>query len=361
MLRIENLNFITKNFSLININLNVKESECHIIMGSSGSGKTTLLESILGLKKINSGKIFLKGTEITNLPTHKRKIAYVPQDLALFPHLNVLENIQYGAKISNNLDMQYISHILEIMGLKKIQTNNINNTSGGEKKRIALARAISIKPELILLDEPLTNLDNAIAEELQFFLKKLQQELNLTILYVTHNFDEAFFMGDVISVLLNGRLIQTSKKHELYFYPRTKSIANFLGIKNIFKGIYNKDLQEDYEVYISELDTHLKVHKRPRFPEFKPDKPIYVGIRSDEIMYIRKDRKKGFSDNILKGRIKEIYRMETLSKIIFNVKGKDIEINMPYGVLRKLGLKVGMEGEIMFKKESIFIADFDTS
>lgn len=360
MLRIEKLNYRTKNFTLKDINLRIKEGECHIIMGSSGSGKTTLLECILGIRKINSGRIFLKEKDITGLPSHKRNIAYVPQDLALFPHMNVRENILYGAKISNNIDYVLINHIIETMGLERILNNNIYETSGGERKRIALARALAMKPALVLLDEPLVNLDKALTEELQFFIKKIQREFNLTILYVTHDFDEAFFLGDIISVLFNGSLIQTSKKHELYFYPRTTYVANFLGIKNIFKGLYKNSLQEDYEVFVPELDTLLKVHKRPKFPEFKPDKPIYIGIRSDEVMYIRKDRNKGFNDNILEGFIKEVYRMETLSKIIFRVKNTDIEINMPFGVLRKLGLKVGMNGEIMFKKEAIFIADFDT-
>lgn len=361
MLRIENLNCITNNFALTNINLLVKESECHIIMGRSGSGKTTLLEAIIGIKKIRSGKIYLKEVDITNLPLHKRNIAYVPQDLALFPHMNVLDNIYYGARISNNIDNKLIKHIINTMGLEKILNNSVYETSGGERKRIALARALAIKPGLILLDEPLVNLDNAIAEELQFFIKKIQQEFNLTILYVTHNFDEAFFMGDVISVLLDGKLIQTSKKHELYYYPRTISVANFLGIKNIFKCFYKNELKEDYEVFIPELETDLKVHKRPKFPAFVKDKPIYIGIRSDEVMYIRPEKQKSSRDNILKGIIVDIFRMETYSKIILKVKNRDIEVNMPYGVLRKLGLKVGMEGEILFKKEAIFIADFDMS
>lgn len=359
MLKIENLRYNTGKFSLNNINLTVKEGECHIVMGSSGSGKTTLLETILGLKHLTSGKIFLHEKEITNLPSHKRQIAYVPQDLALFPHMNVIENICYGAKISNSLDKNFIDHIIKTMDLGKILTNEINNTSGGEKKRIALARALSIKPKLILLDEPLANLDKAIAEELQFFIKKIQQEFNLTLLYVTHDFDEAFFMGDIISVLLDGKLIQTSKKQELYFYPRTISLVNFLGIKNIFKAFYKGDLDEEYEVFIPEFNATFKVKKRPRFPEFQRDKPIYVGIRSDEVMYIRKDRTKGFNDNILKGVITEIHRLETMSKILFKVKDRIIEIDMPYGVLRKLGLTVGMDGEVMFKKEAIFIADFD--
>ncbi len=359
MLKIDELNYKTHKFSLKNINLTVKEGECHIIMGSSGSGKTTLLELILGLRKVTSGKIMLNKTDITHLPTHKRQIAYVPQDLALFPHMNVRENICYGAKISKNVDENFIDHVIKTMGLEKILTNTVNKTSGGEKKRIALARALLIKPKLILLDEPLANLDNAIAEELQFFIKKIQKEFKLTFLYVTHDFDEAFFMGDIISVLLNGTLIQTSKKQELYFYPRTISLANFLGIKNIFKAYYKKALEDEYEVFIPEFDTTFKVKKRPRFPKFERDKQIFVGIRSDEVMYIRKERQKVFMDNILSGFITEIHRLETLSKIFFKIKDRIIEIEMPYGVLRKLGLNVGMYGEVMFKKEAIFIAEFD--
>lgn len=360
MLKVSELNYKTKGFELKDVNLFIKENECHIIMGSSGSGKTTLLECILGLKNIISGRIFLNGTEITNLPTYKRNIAYVPQDLGLFPHLNVYENIVFGARIKGVINDDLINHIVEVMELGKILENKVSETSGGEKKRIALARALAMKPKLLLLDEPLTNLDNAIAEELQFFIKRLQEEFRLTILYVTHNFDEAFFLGDVISVMINGRLVQTSKKQELYFYPRTLAVANFLGIKNIYKGFYKEEKENEFIVYVPELKTDLKINKRPKFPAFEKGKPIYIGIRSDEVMYIRKERERSAFDNILSGRIERIYRMESSSKMLFRVGNISVEIDMPYGVLRKLQLKEGINGEVMFKKEAIFIAEFES-
>jgi len=358
MLKVEGLNYSINSFSLKEINFVVKDKECHILMGPSGSGKTTLLECILGLKKINNGKVILNGIDITNKPTHERALAYVPQDLGLFPHLNVYENICYGAKILNKFDKDFIAHIIDAMELERLLKNRVSETSGGEKKRIALARAMAMMPVVIILDEPLANLDKAIAEDILFFIKKIQKEFDQTLLYVTHNFDEAFFIGDVISVLIDGKLIQTSKKQELYFYPRTLSIANFLGIKNLFKGILKEETEKELIVYLPDFSTSVKVLKRPKYPKFEREKPVYVGIRSDEVMYIREGRKKEFFDNILQGYISEIYRMESLSKIIFKVNDMPIEITMPYGVIRKLNLKEGLFGEIMFKKESIFIAEF---
>ncbi len=358
MLKVEDIGYSTKGFSLHNISFSVKNKECHILMGPSGSGKTTVLECILGLKKINNGKIILYGKDVTQKPTHERAIAYVPQDLGLFPHLNVYENICYGAKVSKNFDKEFISHIIEAMELQKLLSKKITETSGGEKKRIALARALAMMPAVIVLDEPLANLDKAIAEDILFFIKKIQKEFEQTLLYVTHNFDEAFFIGDVISVIIDGKLVQTSKKQELYFYPRSFSIANFLGIKNIFKGIMEDETEKEIIVFIPDFSKSIKVLKRPKYPKFEKEKPIYIGIRSDEVMYIREGRKKEFFDNILEGYISEIYRMESLSKIIFQIKDKSIEICMPYGVIRKLNLKEGMAGEIMLKKEALFMAKF---
>lgn len=358
MLQIEELNYSTKGFTLHNINFSVKNRECHILMGPSGSGKTTVLECILGLKKINRGKIFLDGQDITYKPTHERAIAYVPQDLGLFPHLNVYENICYGAKVARKFDKEFISHIIEAMELQKLLNKRISETSGGEKKRIALARALAMMPAVIILDEPLANLDQAIAEDILFFIKKIQKEFEQTLLYVTHNFDEAFFIGDVISVIIDGKLLQTSKKQELYFYPRSLSIANFLGIKNIFQGVMEDENEKEITVYLPQFTKSIKVLKRPKYPPFVKGKTVYAGIRSDEVMYIREGRKKDFFDNILEGYISDIYRMESLSKIVFKVKEAPVEISMPYGIIRKLNLREGMAGEIMLKKEAIFIAEF---
>lgn len=358
MLTIDSLSLYTNTFNLNQITLHVQEGEFHIVMGPSGCGKTSLLECIVGLRKINSGRIFLNGRDITNAPTHTRNISYVPQDLSLFPHMNVLENILYSAKLNGEIDKIFIEEIIEQMELKKICEKSITKISGGEKKRVGLARALASKPSIILFDEPLSNLDTALSRELQMFIKKVLKEFKITSLFVTHDFDEAFFLGDIISVMIDGKLMQTSKKHELYFYPRNLKVANFLGIKNIFPAYYKEEREFEFLVFVPSLNTDIVVKKRPKFPIFKKDKELYIGLRSDEVMYIRTGRTIGFSENIIRGKIAKIFRRESLIKIIFETNNSLIEIDMPYGVLRKIGIKEGMDGEVMFKKEAIFIADF---
>lgn len=358
MLTIEKLSLYTKTFKLNQLNLYVKEGECHIVMGPSGCGKTSLLECIVGLRKINSGRIILNDRDITDIPIHKRNISYVPQDLSLFPHMNVLENILYPAKILGNIDTAFIEKIIEKLELKKICKNSITKISGGEKKRVALARALVNKPSLMLLDEPLSNLDVALSRELQFFIKTILKDFNITSLYVTHDFDEAFFFGDIISVMIDGELVQTSKKHELYFYPRNLKVADFLGIKNVYQAYFKEERGDEYLIFVPSFKANIVVKKRPKFPVFKKDKQIYMGIRSDEVMYVKPGRTIGFSENIIKGKITQIFRRESLAKIIFKTNNKAVEIDMPYGVLRKLSIKENIDCEIMFKKEAIFLADF---
>ncbi|MCX7991852.1 MAG: ATP-binding cassette domain-containing protein [Proteobacteria bacterium] len=359
MLKVENLSLHFKNFSLKDINLTVREKESHILMGPSGSGKTLLLESILGFRKIDRGNIYLDDKIINDIHPSERQIAYVPQDLCLFPHLNVMENILFGCRFTKKCDLNYIEEILEILDIKDLKERKTSSLSGGEKKRVAIARALAIKPKIIFLDEPLSNLDLNLAIDFQAFLKEIKSKINFNMLYVTHNFDEAFFLGDVVSVMINGELKQTSKRDELYFYPKDYSVAKFLGIRNIFKARYEEEFEEDYLLYVYDFNQSIYVNKRPKFPPFEKGKDVHVGIRSDEVMYVRANRKLPDQKNVLNGYVKSIWKRGERGQVIFETKNNvKIEIDIPIGVLRKLELKEGILGEVILKKEAIFIADF---
>jgi ABC-type Fe3+/spermidine/putrescine transport system ATPase subunit len=240
MLDVESLSAVAGNFRLRSIDLKVDEGECHAVLGPSGSGKSTLLNAILGILPPEGGRIRLKGVDILSRPIELRGLGYLPQQIGLFPHLTVLENITYSARARGMSTSQFqplLDRLVEVTGIDGLLSRFPHTLSGGERQRVALVRALASQPRLVLLDEPFTALNESLRRELWWLMRELQSQYGLTMLLVTHNLAEAYFLADKISVLIEGQIKQTGPKSAVYSRPATRAVARFLGINNIWDGI----------------------------------------------------------------------------------------------------------------------------
>lgn len=235
-LRIENLRKIfEENRGIEKIDFSIEKGKLISLLGPSGCGKTTLLNIIGGFLKPDNGKIYLEDRDITDIPPEKRDISTVFQSYALFPHMNVLENIKYGLKYKkltkkeqNELALEY----LKIVGLDGYEKKSIQELSGGQQQRVALARALVLYPKILLLDEPFSNLDAKLKISMREELKELQKNLKISMIFVTHDQEEALSISDKVVVMNNGRIEQIGTPEEIYYSPINEYVANFIGKSN---------------------------------------------------------------------------------------------------------------------------------
>lgn len=229
---------------LKSINLSVMDGEFVTLLGPSGCGKTTTLRIIGGFERPDAGELFFAGKRIENVPPNKRNINTVFQRYALFPHLNVRENVEFGLKLKG-IDGKEIEkradEMLELVNLKGFGKRMVTSLSGGQQQRVAIARAIINQPKVLLLDEPLGALDLKLRKEMQIELKKLHQQLDMTFIYVTHDQEEALTMSDTIVVMNQGEILQQGTPIDIYNEPTNAFIADFIGESNIIPGVINED------------------------------------------------------------------------------------------------------------------------
>ncbi len=239
MLKIENVHKNIGEFSLGNINLDIAEGEYLTIVGPTGSGKTILLETIAGIHRPDSGRIFLDGQDITNLPPRKRGIGMVYQDYMLFPHLSVIDNIIFGLKshkIGRKEALARAEKMAEMLAISSLMHRRPGTLSGGEKQRTAIARALVMEPRLLLLDEPLSALDAQTRNRLQQELHRIHTLMETTIIHVTHNLDEAFHLASQLAIMNLGEIVQTGEPTSVFRKPRSKFAADFTEVTNLFRG-----------------------------------------------------------------------------------------------------------------------------
>jgi ABC-type Fe3+/spermidine/putrescine transport system ATPase subunit len=225
--------------AVVDLDLEVKAGEFMFLLGPSGSGKTTTLRMIAGFARATSGRIELNGKSIADVPPHRRDIGMVFQRYALFPHLTVAENVGFGLKMRGMPARERprrIAEVVELVRLKGLEERFPHQLSGGQQQRVALARALAYRPALLLLDEPLANLDRRLRDEMRIELKRIQQEARTTMLFVTHDQEEALTLGDRIAVMHEGRLEQLGTPVEVYRKPASKFVASFIGDMNFLPG-----------------------------------------------------------------------------------------------------------------------------
>lgn len=221
------------------VDLLINHGEVMAVLGPSGCGKTTLLRLVAGLEEPTSGKIFFDDRDVTHVPTQKRNTAVVPQTWALWPHMSVFENVAYGLrlrKLSEAEVKKRVAEALELVGLAGLENRRPYQLSGGQQQRVALARALVVQPEVLLLDEPLANLDAKIRVELREEVRKIAKRLSITTIYVTHDQEEAMAVADRIAVMNAGKILQVGTPEEIYHRPTNFFVATFIGRSNILRG-----------------------------------------------------------------------------------------------------------------------------
>jgi spermidine/putrescine transport system ATP-binding protein len=261
---------------LDSMNLTINDSEFLTLLGPSGCGKTTTLRIIGGFQKPTSGDVFFDGTRINDVPPYRRKINTVFQKYALFPHLDVYDNIAFGLRVSklseDEVDRR-VTEMLEIVSLKGFQNRKVTSLSGGQQQRVAIARALVNQPKVLLLDEPLGALDMRLRKDMQNELKRIQQALEITFIYVTHDQEEALAMSDTVVVMDKGHIQQIGSPVDIYNEPQNAFVADFIGESNILDGIMRKDYEVEFFGHRYQCLDH----------GFGKNEPVDVVIRPEDI------------------------------------------------------------------------------
>ena len=231
------------------------------LLGPSGCGKTTSLRIIAGLERATSGKILVDNEDVTLLPATDRDVSMVFQSYALFPHMSVLENVSYGLKMINVPKEEFTEKSLEtlkLVNLEGYENRMPSELSGGQQQRVAVARAIVLKPKVLLFDEPLSNLDAKLRRQVREDIREIQQKLGVTTIYVTHDQEEALAISDKVIVMNNAIIAQQGSPKELYNFPKTKFVANFIGDANVVKAKIINQNNNVYEIQLAEMKINIK-------------------------------------------------------------------------------------------------------
>ena len=268
-----------KELVLDEFDLSIKENEFITLLGPSGCGKTTTLRILGGFETPDTGKVMFKGEDITSLAPNKRHINTVFQKYALFPNMNIAENIAFGLKISGK-SKDYIKdkveYALKLVNLSGYEKRKVDSLSGGQQQRIAIARAIVNEPKVLLLDEPLGALDLKLRKEMQLELKRLQREMNITFVYVTHDQEEALTMSDTVVVMSGGKIQQIGSPQDIYNEPKNAFVARFIGDSNIVDGVMLKDFLVNFGGHdFTCVDRGFKVNE-----------PVQVVIRPEDVQIV---------------------------------------------------------------------------
>lgn len=325
------LNQATKRFGSVtavdHASFAVEDKSFTVLLGPSGCGKTTLLRSIAGFYDLDEGQILIKGRDVTNVPPHKRNTGMVFQNYALFPHMKVFDNIAYGLKFRRfpgAESEQRVKKVAGMLGIEHLLSRFPAQLSGGEQQRVAVARALVIEPEVLLLDEPLSNLDAKVRVRVRVELKKLQRQLGIAAIHVTHDQEEALAIGDRIVVMNKGKVTQIGTPAEVYFKPRTKFVADFIGTTNLFKGRVAKLTRG--EALLSVNSNILRSTSPSSELELHDGQEVALSIRPENIEI--HGEKPTREDNILQGEVKDTIFMGAITRYFVLVDDLELTVDV---------------------------------
>lgn len=307
------------------LSLDVYEGEFLTLLGASGCGKTTILRMISGLEAVTSGRVYIDGIDVTDIDPTKRKVNTIFQNFALFPHMTVWDNINFGLKmkkIDKKEAVKRIKQAIKLVKLEGFEDRYPPQLSGGQQQRVAIARGIVMNHKVLLLDESLCSLDLKLKRQMQIELKKLQKKLGMTFIYVTHDQDEALTMSDRIVIINKGIIEQIDTPRNIYRKPKTAFVADFIGESNLIKGIIS-EIQDDYVITKIDNELELKINK----DNYQINETVKLIIRPEDIK-ITKTK----TNNSIKGIITDEIYDGAMTKYIISITDKmQLKVNF-YGI-----------------------------
>lgn len=310
------------NFVIQDLNLNILKGEFLTLLGPSGSCKTTCLMMLAGFETATYGEIYFDGKLINNMPPYKRDIGMVFQNYALFPHMSVSENIAFPLDVRNigRIEKERrVNEVLEMVQMQEFKDRRPAELSGGQQQRIALARAVVFKPKLLLMDEPLGALDKNLREQMQYEIKRLHEQLDITVVYVTHDQSEALTMSNRIAVFNNGKIKQLSSPNDLYEYPKNTFTANFIGENNCLKGTVIK-VQDDYCMVRLDENTIVKAINVDESNKFGDS--TFVSLRPERSELLS-DADTEEYENIIEGTVQETFYLGDYTRVHTRITNGD--------------------------------------
>lgn len=323
---------VTKRFgdfvAVNNVSLKIYKKELFCLLGGSGCGKTTLLRMLAGFEDTTSGKIFIDGVDMTDIPPYERPVNMMFQSYALFPHMTVEQNVAFGLKqdgVSKDEIATRVDDMLKLVRLQQFCKRKPHQLSGGQRQRVALARSLVKRPKLLLLDEPLGALDKKLREHTQFELVNLQEQLGVTFVVVTHDQEEAMTLSSRIGVMNQGEIIQVGTPKDIYEYPNSKFVAEFIGNVNMFEGRLIEDEPDHVRIDSPELGGTIYVDHGV---SSAPDAVVSAAIRPEKVS-ISVERPSQ-TDNVVQGTVKEIAYMGDMSVYLVQLaSSKIVRITQP--------------------------------
>jgi len=347
MIKIENLSNDWKEFKIKNINLQFDDGKYFVILGPSGSGKTMLLELIAGIWLPDSGKIYMDDQDITMFPPEKRGLGFVYQNYMLFPHRTVFENIAFGLKVRGVGKAEIktkVDEMMQLFNISNLADRYPRNISGGEQQRTALARALIIRPKVLLMDEPLSALDKKTRDQLIVEFKDMHKKFDVTIIHVTHNFDEALILADKIAIMRDGQISQVGTSTEIFRHPADRFVADFVGTENIIEGTAHKSDEN-----VTVVDTgNISI-----FSIETKTGAVHVTVRPEDIT-ISREKVVTSARNVFKGKIMQIVDTGTLIKLTVDV-GEPLVIFLTRQSFLDLELNIGKSVWTYFKATAVHV------
>ncbi len=340
------------------LSIQIKNGEFFTLLGPSGCGKTTLLRMIAGFNSIEGGEFKFDEKVINDIPAHKRNIGMVFQNYAIFPHLTVRQNVEYGLKIrkmDKTTMKKRVDDILEVVKIKEYEDRLPENLSGGQQQRVALARAIVIHPNVLLMDEPLSNLDAKLRVEMRSAIRDVQKQVGITTVYVTHDQEEALAISDRIAVMKSGVIQQVDGPEVIYSRPYNKFVSTFIGHSNLFYGKYGKDSQGAYVSFADGTKTYMD-----NLVDLKDGEDVVIGVRPEEFALANEGLRVEIKNKTFLGRY-IVYELDLPENLILPNQ-PSIEFSQDLGQTDKL---YNIGDEIVLspsaRKINVFTADGEMS